>query len=231
MCDTAEQERLRLLDLRSQYTIRAPFPGVVTQKMTEVGQWVTRGTPLVEIVQLDPIEMVVNVPQEYTGKLQESLEQAKSKDATLNAKIEVNGLDETLEGELLRVIPQADLRSRSFPVRIRIANPSAGENFKLQPGMLGRAALLVGKEKEMILVKKDALVFASGQNKVFKVVNSEGKTSVVPVVVKTGTEVGSWVQVMGNVDENDKVVIVGNEGLRAGAEIMVTETRDEKIDE
>lgn len=228
---TAEQERFRLMDLRSQYTIRAPFPGVVTQKMTEVGQWVTRGAPLLELVQLDPIEMIVNIPQEYSGKLQESIQNASNTDLPLTVKIDVNGLNDSLAGELLRIIPQADLRSRSFPVRIRIANPPVGDTFKLKPGMLGRASMLIGREAEMLLVKKDALVFGSDENRVFKVVKSNGKTLVVPVVVTMGVEVGSWVQVEGKLTQDDLVVVVGNERLQPGGEVLISETRTEEIDE
>lgn len=265
--DAARQETLRLKDLKAQYTIRAPFEGVVTQKLTEVGEWVTRGSPIVEIVQLDPIELIVNIPQEYSGRLQESIEQASENNKPLNVKIEVNGIDQTFTGKLIRVIPQADLRSRSFPVRIRIANPpvattqlqskesdesGSGQNnkssnldpssisrpnlnqsktYRLNPGMLGRASLLVGRETEMVLVKKDALVLGTGGNKIFKVVQSGDKATAVPVIVETGTEVGSWVQVVGNIAENDTVVILGNERLRPGAEIIVAETKTEKLDE
>ena len=227
--DTAFQETLRLKDMLNQYTVRAPFGGVVTQKLTEVGQWVTRGQALCEIVQLDPIEMIVNVPQEFTGRLQESMEKANESDAKLTVKIEVNGIEKPLEGKLLRVIPQADLRSRSFPVRIRIKNPPVGDTFQLKPGMLGRASLSIGREAEVVLVKKDALVLGIGQNQIFKIAGSANKTTAVSVPVQTGIEVGGWIQVIGNVDQDDQVILIGNERLKSGAAIMVTETRNESL--
>ena len=49
--------------------------------------------------------------------------------------------------------------------------------------------------------------------------------------VQTGIEVGSWIQVIGNVSQKDKVILIGNERLKPGAEIVVTETRDELLDE
>lgn len=229
--DAAMQEILRLEDLLNQYKIRAPFAGIVTQKLTEVGQWVTRGEPLVEIVELDPIEMVVNIPQEFTGRLQESMVQSASANETLSIEIEITGIEERFSGTLMRVIPQADLRSRSFPVRIRIVNPATGDTFKLKPGMLGRASLMVGKESEVVLVKKDALVLGAGGNRIFKVAKSGEKFTAVPVAVETGIEVGSWVQVIGKVSEKDTVIIVGNERLKPGAEVLITETKTEELDE
>lgn len=228
--DSARQETLRLRDLKNQYTIRAPFAGVVTAKLTEVGQWVTRGAPIVEIVQLDPIEMVVNVPQEFSGRVQGSLAEAKENNRPLPVNVTITGVDGSLKGEVVRIIPQADLRSRSFPVRIRIQNPKSGDTFLLQPGMLGRASLNVGRETEMILVSKDALVMGRGETRIFKAVQRAGKTVVQPATVQTGTDVGGWVQVTGDITEKDNVVIIGNERLKANDEILITETRVEKIE-
>ena len=52
----AEQEILRLEDLKSKYTLRAPFDGYVINKLTEVGAWVRSGDPIAEIVHLDNLE-------------------------------------------------------------------------------------------------------------------------------------------------------------------------------
>jgi hypothetical protein len=97
--------------------------------------------------------------------------------------------------------------------------------------MLGRASFLIGRQTKMILVKKDALVLGPNQNKVYKIATASGKSVAVPVVVETGVEVGSWVQVTGNLTEKDTVVVIGNERLRPGSEVIVTQTKTETIDE
>ncbi|MEM9941877.1 MAG: efflux RND transporter periplasmic adaptor subunit [Planctomycetota bacterium] len=229
--ETAHQEALRLKDLRSQYIIRAPFEGVVTQKMTEVGQWVSGGSPVIELVDLDPIELVINIPQEYSGRLQDSIIQSRKTGKALKVATQFAGINGQFQGTVVRVIPQADLRSRSFPVRIQIANPLMQETYQLKPGMLGRAQLSIGRESEMILVSKDALVLGTNQNKIFKVIRGPEKMTVVPVVIETGIEIGSWVQVTGDLREGDEVVVIGNERLKPGAEVIVTETRKTPIDE
>ncbi|MEM7455596.1 MAG: efflux RND transporter periplasmic adaptor subunit [Planctomycetota bacterium] len=229
--DAAEQELLRLRDLRNKYTISAPFEGVVIQKMTEVGAWVTQGQAVAEIVQLNPIEMIVNVPQEYSGQLQQSLQAASESEKALRAEILINGLGDRVTGEVVRIVPQADLRSRSFPVRIRIGNPQNGDIFLLQPGMLGRAYMEIGRPQEMTLVLKDALVLSQGETTVYKIGREGEKTIAIPVTVTTGSEVGDWIQVSGNLNENDRVVVLGNERLRPRSEVDITESRVEQLEE
>ena len=68
-------------------------------------------------------------------------------------------------------------------------------------------------------------------NKIFKVIRGQDKATAVPVTVETGMEIGSWVQVTGNIDENDEVVIIGNERLRAGSEIIVSRQVNDELDD
>ena len=223
--DAAQAEVTRLNDLKAKYTIRAPFKGYVTQRLTDVGEWVTKGQPIVEVVQLDPIELIINTPQEHLQRFQQSLS-ASSEGSPLTARIAIEGLDENLSGVVKRIVSQADLRSRTFPVRIEIENP----NDVLQPGMLGRATLAVGAEQDMLMVKKDALVLGGGRAKVFKVIGAGEETKVVDVSVVTGASSGDWIQVTGDLTEKDSVVLLGNERLRPGQAIKVTKTIEDTPD-
>jgi RND family efflux transporter MFP subunit len=212
--------------LKEKYTVRAPFKGVVTQKLTDVGEWITQGQPIAEIVQLDPIELVVNAPQEQLQQIQESMV-AASEGSPLTATIEFEGLDGPISGVVKSIVSQADLRSRTFPVRIEIDNQKIGNGYLLQPGMLGRATLTIGPKTEMLMIKKDALVLSSGRTKVFKV-SSRGSTDiVVEVPVKTGSTSGDWIQVIGKLTTNDQVVLMGNERLRSGQEISISSSTED----
>ncbi len=220
----SKQELARLNDLKSKYTIRAPFEGIVTQKLTDVGEWVTKGQAVVEIVQLNPIQMIVNAPQSRLNDLQQSLGNA-TKDKPLTVDIQIDGYDKPLKGIVKRIVPQADLRSRTFPVRIEIQNPMVGSSYALQPGMLGRASLKMGKVVERLVVKKDAIVLGVGSPKVFKVIppsTANGDASVIGVDIKTGDSYGDWIEVTGDLTTKDEVVILGNERLKPNQSIKVS---------
>ncbi|MCH2182097.1 MAG: efflux RND transporter periplasmic adaptor subunit [Mariniblastus sp.] len=220
----ARQELTRLQDLQQKYTIRAPFDGFVTKKLAEVGDWATSGQVLVEVVQLDPIEIVINVPQSYINRLQQSLGQGAD-----SVQLDVDGIDQSFTGKIQRIVPQADLKLRSFPVKIRIANQMIGDSYMLQPGMIGRVSLAIGNEIEMLMVKKDALVLGTVNPSIWVLDKTGTSTTVSQVSVKTGATVGEWIQVIGDISENDAIVLQGNERLRAGQTVTVTRMETETI--
>ncbi len=220
----ARQELTRLQDLREKYTIRAPFDGFVTKKLADVGDWATAGQALVEVVQLDPIEIVINVPQSYIHRLQQSLGAGAN-----TVQLEVDGIEHPFAGKIQRIVPQADLKLRSFPVKIRVANQKIGDSYVLQPGMIGRVGLAIGNEVEMLMVKKDALVLGTADPSIWVLKKKGTSTTVSQVTVKTGSMLGEWIQVIGDISENDTIVLQGNERLRAGQAVTVTRTETESI--
>ena len=220
----AEQEILRLEDLKSKYTLRAPFDGYVINKLTEVGAWVRSGDPIAEIVHLDNLEFEFAVPQQYMGDIQRSFETGGT---NLKARIEIEGLSETIEGEVDTIVPQADLRSRTLPVRAKIANVERGGLPLLRPGMIGRASLSFGNRREVILIKKDALVLGGATPIIYKLVKNGDKTTVTQVSVKAGSSIGSWIEVSGSLQPGDQVVIQGNERLRPDQEVSILRTSEE----
>ncbi len=217
-------------DLKLKYTIRAPFEGLVTRKLTEVGEWVTQGQPIMEVVQLNPIELKINVPQKHLARLQQSLGAATPEHPVL-AKIKIEGYDEPLTGTVERIISAADLLSRTFPVRINIDNPSSASGYLLQPGMIGTAELIIGRQTDRLMVKKDALVITGEDIAVFKIASLGEQTTVQRVSVKVGDTIEDWIQVTGDLAADEQVVLMGNERLRSGQEVRITKVIEEQPDQ
>ncbi len=204
----------RVEDIRKKYTIHAPFDGFVIKQYTEVGAWVSRGDPVAEVIELDPVEIEVFVPEHHIAKI-------KPGDSV---SITINALpDRVFVGAVARIVPQADLRSRSFPVKIRLENP----NYEIKAGMLVTATIAVGEEKPSLLVPKDALVLNGRQRSV--VVAARGAKSgqsvarVVPV--EAGIAVESSIQVTGDLKAGDLVVVRGNERLRPGQPLKMIQDK------
>jgi RND family efflux transporter MFP subunit len=220
--DAAKQEIVRLEDLKSKYSIRAPFDGFVVNKMTEVGAWLATGDPVMEIVGLDEVDFAFNVPQEFVGKIQEAM--ARSGDDRA-VSIQIDGLEKSIHGILLTVVPKVDLRSRLVTVRARLTNPVVGEVPLLKPGMLGRASLPVGRQREMTVLSRDALVLGGPRPLVYKLTGGEKEPKVVAVAVELGSSVGPWIEVNGDVGEGDRVVVEGNERLTQGTVVTIKSSR------
>ncbi len=207
----------RLDDLRNKYTITAPFSGYVTAVHVERGNWVTQGAPTIELIQMDPIEMRVSIPQEYLASLQDSVASAGPGGA-LAVSVRVDALDLTVEGAVAAIIPIADERTRAVPIIVRIANPSSDDHrHRLYPGLLATVSLNVGERELAVMVPKDALVLGQQSTAVFVI--DEG--TVRRVEVQTGAADDQWISVKGEIHDGDRVVTHGNERLREGQSVEV----------
>lgn len=211
-----EAEVARLEDQLEKYSVRAPFEGYVTAKHTEDGAWIKQGEPVVELVSVDPMEVSVLVPEEFIASLRPGMPASVQLDAMAA---------ELLVAEIARIVPQADVRSRSFPVKLVIGNPRDASGHALKSGMLARVTLAVAPSKLAMLVPKDALVLGGPTPLVYVVANDPRTRQLVasPVPVQLGVADGGEMQVMGNLRPGQDVVIRGNERLAPGAPVVVAD--------
>ncbi|WP_419193970.1 efflux RND transporter periplasmic adaptor subunit [Novipirellula herctigrandis] len=203
-----------LKDRLEKYTARAPFNGFVSAEMTQTGAWVRQADPIANVVEIDPVEIEVYVPE------------AAIRFVTLGGKVNVSVEafpDQTFEGTIERIVPLADNRARSFPVRVRVANAKQNGRHRLLPGMLARVTLPAGTLEPRLLVPKDALQFGGASTVVFKVV--ENKAMAVPV--KVGPALKSWIsvspQLSNQLNKGDLVITRGNERIRPGQDVVINE--------
>ncbi len=193
-------EVARLEDDLARSTIRAPFAGVVVKEHTEVGEWVGVGDPVLEILSLAELEVRVDLPERYFGEVKKG--QA--------ARVRFEALPgREVEGRVSAVIPSADLKARTFPIKVRIPN----RDGRIGAGMLAEVLLAAGEPYRATLVPKDAVVTDGGRRQVFLL---DGDGTVRPVAVEVGAGVGGWVEVRGPVQPGDRAVVRGNERLRPG---------------
>lgn len=217
-----QQEIVRAIEDRlKKFTIRAPFDGYVVAENTEVGEWISQADPIAEVVELDPVEINVSVPEIHVASIQVGM--------MVSIRIDAAGTG-TLEGVIARIVPQADIRSRTFPVRVRVANPKTASGHVLKSGMLARVTVPVGKKQQSLMVPKDALVLGGPTPSVYVVVTDpQSKQSTArPVSVQTGVAEGAWIQVSGALQAGQQVVVQGNERLLPGQAIRVAEVLSPK---
>jgi RND family efflux transporter MFP subunit len=122
-----------------------------------------------------------------------------------------------VEGHVRAVVPRADDRARTFPVKVSITNSDG----RIAVGMLARVFLPVGAPEDAVIVPKDAIVEQGNQTVLFRV-GAEG--AVERVQVETGSAAGAWVAVDGDLQPGDRIVTRGNERIFPGqsveAEVM-----------
>jgi len=236
-----QEEVKRLKDELAEHTIVAPFTGHVTRKHTEVGQWLAKGGPVVEMVNIDQVDVEVPVPERYFARLRPGM----------LARVTVDAIPGWSKEEPISVVvPQADERSRTFRVKVRLTNEPGDDGVPpLGPGMFAQIALPVGEQDQVMLVPKDAVV-PGGEVPVVYAVDpmppspAGGERSKKPsgppagppgappmdppdakarwVPVELGAAVDGLIEVRSPLlKPDDRVVVEGNERLFPGAPLIV----------
>ncbi|QDS99147.1 efflux RND transporter periplasmic adaptor subunit [Adhaeretor mobilis] len=197
----------KLSDQIKKHTIISRFAGYVVKEHTEAGQWVNRGDPVAEVAALDEVDVVVQVVEQSVPFIR----------LGTDVRVEIPALpDRVFIGKVEAVVPQADERSRTFPVKIRVINEVTSSGPLVQAGMVARAALPVGKPQQALLVPKDAIVLGGPRPMVFTVADAtkEGDLGKVQsVVIELGVAHGDWIQIFGAIEPDAFVVVQGNERL------------------
>ncbi|MDP7274336.1 MAG: efflux RND transporter periplasmic adaptor subunit [Planctomycetaceae bacterium] len=209
----------KLKDQISKHTIISRFDGYVTTRHAEIGEWVSRGDPVVEIVSIDQVDVKTFVLESHVPHLR----------LGTPVRVEIAALpQQVLTGTVVAIVPQADTRSRTFPVKIRMANTITAGVPLIKAGMLARVTLPTGSRKKALLVPKDALVLGGARPTVFVVVpdrEDPKKSTVRPVAVDLGVASGRLIQVSGAIQVDQQVVVQGNERLRPGQQVVTRPAR------
>lgn len=212
----------KLNDQLKKHTIISRFSGYVTAEHTEEGAWLNPGDPVAEIAALDEVDVEAYVVEKSIRHVH----------IGMPVRIEVLSMPEVdFTGKVASIVPQADLRARTFPVKIRVVNRIEADQPMIKSGMSVRVYLPTGDSVMSLLVPKDALVLNARQPIVYAVVPSTEKPTlfvVQPVPVELGAAVGSWIQVKGQLQEGQQVVVQGNERLRPGQPIHVDKVLTEE---
>ncbi|MHC4471544.1 MAG: efflux RND transporter periplasmic adaptor subunit, partial [Planctomycetota bacterium] len=188
----------------------SPADGFVVRRMTEVGAWITPGVPVIEILTLDPVLVRFDVNERDIAKV-------KIGDPAVVRVDAHPGRD--FAGKVRFIVPEAAVRSRSFPVLIEVPNPTTD----LKSGMFARVELGVGEERKALTVSKDAIVRGPQGTVIFTFGKAEGQDLPVakPIPVATGLSVGSRVVVTGpGLAPGMPVVTTGNEKLIPGQPVI-----------
>lgn len=201
-----EQARQRLIEKRLRdLEIRAPFDGRVTEKHTEVGQWLQAGGEVVELVALDPVEIRVDVPERFVSRAMEAE----------HVSVMLPALGREVEARVIGVIPRGDMRSRLFPLRLLADNPEG----LIQPGMSAVGLVPTSERSATLLVPKDAV----RQSETGSFVYFDGNGRAAMATVERLFAVGDRVAVRSSIlRPGMNVIVEGNERLYApGAALQV----------
>lgn len=198
--------RLAALDLDNA-EVKAPYSGVVTQRLTEAGAYVRKGDALVWLLSDATLEIEIDVPFERIGGL----------DVGTHVTLTLGG-GESHDAFVRALVPEENRRTRTRAVRI---TPQFGPTDRpLASGQSVVVYLPQDASRDIVSVHKDAVTRQGGQNLVYVVQDDVAKLRVVTL----GEAVGERFEVLSGLEAGDRAVVRGNERLRPDDPVRVAES-------
>lgn len=201
----SSQADLDLAQVRLDRTVvRAPFGGVVGERLVSLGDYVTTSTPLVTLQTVNPQRAAFEVPERYAERLAVGQQ----------VNFEVAAVRErTFTGEVDFVDPRVRLPARTIVVKAVVRN----EDRALQAGMFIEARLATEVRPTAVMIPEDAILPLETGFFVW-VITPEG-----PVTrrqVEIGIRQPGRVEILSGVEIGEQVVTGGLERLFEGAPVM-----------
>ncbi len=178
---------------------------LVAERYIDEGETVAAQTPLLRIVELDPISAIIHVTEADYAALAPGLTVSLSTDAYAG---------QLFSGQIERIAPVFQTSNRQARVEIRIANP----DLLLKPGLFVRAKVVLQRVENATLIPLQALTRRKDKDGVF-VLDAQQKTAIWREVQR-GIEQDKRVQISG-VGPEGLVVVLGQQLLDDGVAVIV----------
>lgn len=198
MAAAVEAEAKTMLD----YTkIVAPFAGVITRKLADVGDLAMPGKPVLQMENPNALRLEADVPEAL-------IDNVKLGDRFV---VRIASITNDIQGTVAEMSPAADPNSRTFLVKLDLPGTPG-----LRSGQFGRVAVPVG-EVTAIRVPASALIQRGQMELVFVMTNDHAELR----LIKTGRRVGDEIEVVSGLNSGEQVVTEGAAGLADGQPVAI----------
>ena len=180
--------------------ITAPFEGVITRHMLEAGEWADSGAVVAVMIDTSRLEVKSWVPVSVLPFVKTGV------------NLDLDIYKQESKAVVRVVVPATDSQSRLYELRI------TPERQDLHVGQSVRVAVPAALPQKVLAVPRDALVLRRNSISVFRVNNENVAES---LLVITGIASEEMIEVKGELQPGDRVVIRGGERLRDGLSVIV----------
>jgi len=191
-----EQAKITL----KKMTLRAPFTGIVGLRQFSPGDYITAGSDMLEIVDINSMKLDFRIPEVYLPQV--------AVGQTLSISLSAFP-GESFNGNVTAISPQISEQGRNILVRALLPNTDK----KLRPGLFAKVQLLV-KQQDLIVVPEQALI-PQGTGFLVYLYKDE---KVTPVPVQLGQRQNGTIALTG-INAGDVVITAGQLKLQPGSPI------------
>ena len=203
----AEQRRQQARVER--HILHAPFSGVISERLTEIGEWIEPGKPVLTLVAVDDLRIEFRVPQEFYSSI--------DKQTTLIVTLDALP-DREFAGTIDAVVPVSDPISRTFLIHVSV---DAG-NARMTPGMSVHGKLHLSTGRRGVVISRDAILrYPDGRITVWVINPDSEPPTVSEKHVTTGHSFDGLITIREGINAGDVIVVRGNESLQDGQEVRI----------
>lgn len=181
--------------------VGAPFDGVISRKLVEVGDQALPGRPLLELEDPAQLQLESDIPEALIHRLR----------LGDRLRLRLAAGSNELSGVVSEIAPAADPNSRTFRVKLDL-----GAVADLRSGQFARLSVPVAEV--MALRVPASAVVVRGQMEMVFVVDKAGAQL---RLVKTGKRLGDELEIVSGLAAGEVVVVSGAEPLREGQPVEV----------
>lgn len=183
--------------------VRAPFAGVVAERLVSVGDYVTRGTKVASVMRTNPLRVELTIPEQYIGAVEAGRAVSLAVDAYPGR---------TFRGRVRYVSPALRADTRALVVEAVVPN----DDGALKPGFFVTARVDEASPAPAILVPAGALRTTSGTTRVFVIADQRAEERIVTI----GQSVDALVEIASGLKAGDVVATTNVERLTDGAAVV-----------
>lgn len=187
--------------LAADALIRAPFTGVIGERFINAGEYVQPNTRVATIYSLDPVRVVISVPEAAVSLV--------SKDAVLNIQVSAYP-DKYFPAKVTYVSPALRTQQRDLLVEAKAPNPDG----LLRPGMFATVQASLGDE-QVVTVPSDAILSDGDVRRMFIVKDGVA----FELVVRTGASRDNRTAIYEELTPDTQVIRHPPNTLRDGAPV------------
>jgi RND family efflux transporter MFP subunit len=183
--------------------IVAPFSGVVTMRMFDLGSVLALGAPLVQLTDISSLKLAISVPERDVTKFKNGQTMQVTTDA-------LPGLQ--FSGKVTEIAVKGDV-SHNFTVKILVRNSSGNQ---LRAGMYGSVVRNQNLSNNALAIPREALLGSAKSAQVYVVENGKA----VLKSFQAGMLTEEYVEVIAGLSTGQKVVVRGQVNLKDGSNVL-----------
>ena len=200
---TAKKKSDAILNLKKKYfdnmTLKSPFSGCVGEKNISIGDFVTAGKPVLQLVDTRHLKINYALPSRYTPLIKIGQAMTFTADCMPG---------ERFKAKVTYIAPTVDSNTQTVVVHALFNNAQ----HLLKPGQSINVSHTLGISHNRLLIPENSLIPSINGYSVYEVIQNK----VVSIPVKVGQHLYGKVQILKGLNPHDRIITLGQNQVKAG---------------